>query len=120
MTKASTQGGLIMLVTFQSTAAPDVVMLRNLAQYLLGLIGKHLDARGVIAHEELPHAIERMEAAISEETHAETALESLYTVTGTHRREMDDAYGGVARRAWPLLDMMREARKHNADIIWGL
>jgi hypothetical protein len=23
-------------------------------------------------------------------------------------------------RAWPFLDMLREARKQNADIIWGL
>jgi hypothetical protein len=109
-----------MLVTFQSTAAPDVVMLRNLAQYLLGLIGKHLDVRGVIAHEELPHVIARLETAISEETHAEAALESLYTVTSAHRYNMDEDRGGLAHRAWPLLDMMREARKQNADIIWGL
>ena len=37
-----------MLVTFRSSAAPDIVMLRDLAQYLLGLIGKGLDVRGVI------------------------------------------------------------------------
>lgn len=109
-----------MLVTFQSPAAPDVVMLRNLAQYLLGLIGKHLDTRGVIAHEELPHVIARLETAISEETRAETALEPLYTVTSGHHYDMDEDRGGLAHRAWPLLDMMREARKQNADIIWGL
>lgn len=109
-----------MLVTFQSTATPDVVMLRNLAQYLLGLIGKRLDARGVIAHDELPHVIARLEAAISGETHAETALEALHTVWGEHRYDMNEDRGGVAHRAWPLLDMMREAEKRNADIIWGL
>jgi hypothetical protein len=30
-------------VTFQSTAAPDVLMLRELAQYPLGLVGNRLD-----------------------------------------------------------------------------
>lgn len=109
-----------MLVTFQSPAAPDVVMLRNLAQYLLGLIGKHLEPRGVISHDELPHVIARLETAISEEMRAETALESLYTVTSVHHYDMDEDRGGLAHRAWPLLDMMREARKQNADIIWGL
>lgn len=120
MLKASTQGGSIMLVTFQSTATPDVVMLRNLAQYLLGLIGKRLDTRGVIAHDELPHMIARLETAISGEARAETALETLHTVRGEHRYDMNEDRGGVAHRAWPLLDMMREAQKRDADIIWGL
>ena len=56
-----------MLITFQSPATPDVVMLRDLAQYLLGLVGKRLDTRGVILHDELPHAISRLEAAISDD-----------------------------------------------------
>lgn len=109
-----------MLVTFQSTATPDVVMLRNLAQYLLGLMGKHLEVRGVIAHEEMPRAIARLEAAISEETLAETALESLYKAPNARNYDADADRGGLAHRAWPLLDMMHEADKQNADIIWGL
>ncbi|MGA7782199.1 MAG: DUF1840 domain-containing protein [Paraburkholderia sp.] len=109
-----------MLVTFQSTATPDVVMLRNLAQYLLGLMGKHLEARGVIAHEDMPQAIARLEAAISEETLVETALESLHTVPNARNYDADEDRGRVAHRAWPLLDMMHEAGKQNADIIWGL
>lgn len=109
-----------MLVTFQSTATPDVVMLRNLAQYLLGLMGKHLEARGVIGHEDMPQAIARLEAAISEETLVETALESLHTVPNARNYDADEDRGRVAHRAWPLLDMMHEAGKQNADIIWGL
>ncbi|SIO72753.1 protein of unknown function [Burkholderia sp. GAS332] len=109
-----------MLVTFQSPAAPDVVMLRNLAEYLLNLIGKHVGARGAIQHDELAHAIVRLEAAISEEARAETALESLYHVPNSRNYDADDDRGGLAQRAWPLLDMMREARRQNADIIWGL
>jgi hypothetical protein len=53
-----------MLITFQSKAAPDVTMLTDLAGYLLGLVGKRLDVRGVITREQLPGAIERLEAAI--------------------------------------------------------
>ncbi|MCG5077981.1 DUF1840 domain-containing protein [Paraburkholderia tagetis] len=105
-----------MLVTFQSTAAPDVVMLRDLAQYLLGLVGKRLDTRGVILHDELPVAIRRLEAAISDDQKAELALELLQ-----YSRDRSKASGGgLSQRAWPFLAMMREARKHNADIIWGL
>lgn len=109
-----------MLVTFQSPATPDVVMLRNLAEYLLTRIGKHLGARGVIQHDELPNAIARLEAAIYEEAHAEIALESLYHVPNGRDYDADRDHGELARRAWPLLDTMREAHRQNADIIWGL
>lgn len=109
-----------MLVIFQSTATPDVVMLRNLAQYLLTLMGKKLGARGVIAHEEIPHAIARLEAAISEQPHAEATLESLRSIPNGHHHVADDDRRALLHRAWPLLDMMREAHKQNADIIWGL
>jgi hypothetical protein len=105
-----------MLVTFQSTASPDVVMLRDLAQYLLGLIGKRLEDRGVIVHDELPVAIDRLEAAISDGATAEATVEPLHFSSGNHR----ESRNRLSQRAWPFLDMMRAARKSDADIIWGL
>lgn len=105
-----------MLITFQSTASPDVVMLRDLAQYLLGLIGKRLDERGVIMHDEMHGAIRRLESAITEEASAERALEALYSSPGNTRKPGN----GLSQRAWPFLNMMREAVDHDADIIWGL
>ncbi len=53
-----------MLITFKSPAAPDVMMLENLAEYLLGIIGKPLGERGVITHDEIPSAIEKLEAGV--------------------------------------------------------
>src|SRR3954463_13223990 len=108
--------GAMMLITFQSSASPDVVMLRDLAQYLLGLIGKRLNERGVIMHDELPAAINRLESAITEDASAEVALEALHRSPG-NRREPSN---GLSQRAWPFRDMLREARKRGADIIWGL
>jgi hypothetical protein len=105
-----------MLITFQSPASPDVVMLRDLAQYLLGLIGKRLDDRGVIMHDELAHAIDRLEAAISDDAEVEATLEPLHRSASNQR----ESRNRLSQRAWPLLDMMREARKTDADIIWGL
>ncbi|MEX3789151.1 DUF1840 domain-containing protein [Paraburkholderia sp. BR14374] len=105
-----------MMITFQSTASPDVVMLRDLAQYLLGLIGKRLGERGVISHDELVHAIDRLEVAITEDAAAETTLEALHCSTSTQREPRNR----LSQRAWPFLDMMRAARDSDADIIWGL
>ncbi|CAB3810030.1 hypothetical protein LMG28688_07127 [Paraburkholderia caffeinitolerans] len=105
-----------MMVTFQSTAAPNVVMLRDLAQYLLGLIGLRLDTRGVILHDELSGAIRCLEAAITDEEKSEFTLDSGQSLRG---RNMESG-SGLSQRAWPFLDMMRQAHRQNADIIWGL
>lgn len=102
-----------MLVTFQSRAAPDVVMLRDLAQYLLGLMGRRLGARGVIPHDELPGAIERMETAIAAAQHNEFALQYSHDCDHAPANEL-------AQRAWPLISMMRAADTQHADILWGL
>lgn len=88
-------------------------MLRDLAQYLLGLIGKRLDHQGVIAHDDLPEAIRRLETAIEDDAQSGTAHET--SVLQADRRK-----AGLSQRAWPFLDMLREARRQNADILWGL
>ncbi|KVD53994.1 hypothetical protein WL21_00550 [Burkholderia ubonensis] len=104
-----------MVVTFRSSAAPDIVMLRDLAHYLLGLAGKTLDVRGVILADELPGAIARLEQAIREDIARENAHERstrmLHTDGPPHT-------GELAQRAWPLLDMMREARKQGRNVMW--
>lgn len=48
-----------MRVNFQSSAAPVVVMLRDDVAYLLGRIGRRLDAHYVVTHVELPAEIQR-------------------------------------------------------------
>jgi Domain of unknown function (DUF1840) len=106
-----------MLITFQSNATPDVLMLKDLAGYLLGIVGKRLNVRGVITHDELPHVISRLETAISEDEKAAAEDDALHRAVHTSRHEH---HAGLSQRAYPFLDMLREAHKQNADIIWGL
>jgi len=111
-----------MLVTFHSSAAPDVTMLKDLAQYLLGIVGKRIGERGVITCEELPAAIGRLEAAVAPDAvpdagypGARGALAPAGGVdAGAHPT------GAVQRRrAYPFLDLLREARRQHADVMWG-
>ena len=88
-------------------------MLRDLAQYLLGLIGKRLENQGAITHGDLPEAIRRLEAAIEDDAQSVGAHETAASTAGHHQT-------GLLQRAWPFLDMLREARKQDADILWGL
>lgn len=108
-----------MLVTFKCHAAPDVTMLDNLAQYLLGIIGKRLGSRGVITHDELDVAITKLETAIATDKKNRSEQEGHY-----HEDEEDHPHHelpiGLAQRAFPFLDMLRAAQKEQNDIVWGL
>jgi hypothetical protein len=107
-----------MLVTFQSTATPDVVMLRDLAGYLLGAIGKRLGERGVIVHGEMPAAIVRLEATLEDD--AKTAQEHGPNFHATIGDNALRTSAGLRHRALPFLDMLRQAERQDADILWGL
>lgn len=66
-----------MPVTFQSSATSDVLLLNELAQYVLCIVGKRLGARGIIQHGELPRVINRLELALSDEEKADIAEDAL-------------------------------------------
>src|ERR1700761_7686191 len=108
-----------MLITFKTSAAPDVMMLENLAEYLLGIIGKHLSARGVITHDELPVAIQKLEAAVVVDK-KERAEHDGHFHEGEEGHEPHEIPIGLAQRAYPFLDMLRLAQKDNTDILWGV
>ena len=108
-----------MLITFKCRSAPDVVMLENLAQYLLGIIGKRLGARGVIAHDELGVVISKLEAAIVTDKQERAEHEGHFH-EGEEGHEHHELPIGLAQRAYPFLDMLRAAQKENTDIVWGL
>lgn len=106
-----------MLVTLHCRATQDITMLRDQAQYLLGIVGKRIGIRGVIGYDELPEAIRKLETAILIDGWAEKRGGN---ATGLASRTNGHAPGVLAQRAYPLLDMMREARRRHADILWGV
>jgi len=108
-----------MLVTFKCHASPDVAMLENLAQYLLGIIGKRLGPRGVISHDELDTAIGKLESAIASDKQQRAEHDGHFH-EGEEGREPHEPPLGLAQRAYPFLDMLRAARKEQCDIVWGL
>ena len=108
-----------MLITFKCRAAPDVVMLENLAQYLVGIVGKRLGQRGVIMHDELGEAITKLESAISSDKQ-ELAEHDGHFHENEDGHEHHEIPIGLAQRAFPFLDMLRAAQKESADIVWGI
>jgi hypothetical protein len=108
-----------MLITFKSRATVDVTMLENLAQFLLAILGKRLGERGVISRDELPSAIAKLEAAIAEDKQNRAEHEGHFH-DDEEGHELHERPIGLAQRAYPFLDMLREAHKENSDIVWGV
>lgn len=106
-----------MLITFKSHAAQDLIMMKDLALTLMGIIGKHLGERGVITTEELPRAIHKLEAAVSDARRDHPA-ES--TVSPQNQDEDEEEPLHLGQRAFPLLDMLRASQREGCDVLWGV
>jgi spore cortex formation protein SpoVR/YcgB (stage V sporulation) len=102
-----------MLIIFKSPASGDVNMLEKNAQELLSLLGKNPDDRqGVITVEQLPAAINAIQAAIA----ADKARPK-------NNDESDDEAEpeiSLAQRALPLLQLLQNALKEKAMVTWGV
>lgn len=105
-----------MLITFKSHAAQDLIMMKDLALTLLGIIGKHLGERGVITSEELPQAIRKLEAAVKDAKKVHPAD----TAVQPNRDEEEEEPLHLGQRAYPFLDMLRASQKEGADVMWGV
>jgi hypothetical protein len=112
-----------MLVTFKSKTSADIIMYESHAKPFLDLLHKDVK-RGVITASESADAIALLEHKIAEHKAADAAIDH----EPDHHDDDEDDKAGKARAAhvtfsarfYPLLEMLREAKRSNADIIWGL
>jgi len=114
-----------MLITFKSKAAADVVMYESHAKPIFDLLHKDL-GRGVITAAEAGDAIAILEKQIAASKAHEAAEALERDVNAHHNASVDDHNHekiepvSFSARAYPLLDMLREAHKGNYDILWGV
>ncbi|MGY2490513.1 DUF1840 domain-containing protein [Cupriavidus sp. CP313] len=107
-----------MLITFKSHAAQDLIMMKDLAMTLLGIIGKRLGERGVITVEELPTAIHKLEAAVNDARKTHPASSAVEADTGKDEDEEEPLHLG--QRAYPFLDMLRASQREGTNVMWGV
>ena len=113
-----------MLITFKSKAAADVLMYEQHAKRILDLLHKDVK-RGVITADELDGALQALEPVLAESrNHA--AAECLHhddkhQPGGDEHSDEHEAseYVSLATRAYPLLTMLREAKRIGAPVTWG-
>lgn len=109
------------LVVFRSRAAGEIFMFAETAHRIFQILGRKDAERGVITTEQVPGALAALEAAVEEEKAQLKAAESAGEEAD---REGRDGSGQRAitlgQRAFPLLEMLRAARKMGVEVTWGI
>lgn len=98
-----------MLYRFKSKNMGDVIMLEPNGRQVLEIIGKSPSTRGIILPEQMPGAIQALEAAIRlEESDKEKDGDGLPEGVGLHQR------------AKPFIDMLRWNLTAGQEVVWGV
>jgi len=103
-----------MLYRFKSQATADIVMLQNTGEQLLAIIGKPIEAKGVITVAQMPAALAALEqAVIDSETMPPDAQ-------GDDESTPESDAVRLRQRAAPLVVMLKECVAANKDVVWGV
>jgi hypothetical protein len=120
--EASHRGKLTMaLVVFRSKAAGEIFMFAETARRLFEIIGRQESPRGVITAEQVPEALQKLVAAVEEE---KAQLKAAGEQADLQDKEGDGTVRPrpitLGQRAFPLIEMLREAQKKKVDVTWGI
>lgn len=123
-----------MIITFQSKASGDVIMFGEVARHMMNLMGKDSTAQGIVTVEQLPDAIARLRAAITQdkEEHQRRVAEDADRQGGGMADA--DAAGASAlpassftasaisltQRAVPLLELLERSLRKKTPVVWGV
>ena len=110
-----------MLVTFRTKAYADITMFGDVAKQLLALMGHSGTIPSAIQAEDVPAALERLEAAMAQRRDADAAEAAEADAAEQERRRSgDDAPRKVtlSQRAVPLIELLRAAAAKKTDVTW--
>jgi hypothetical protein len=115
-----------MIYEFKSRVTGTVVMNRDAAEWILGVIGKQPGPQGIITVEQMPAAIEALRKAVAQDQRE--IREARRQSAGQRQSddeddEDDDASHAVvsrSQRAWPFIEMLEAARQGGREITWGV
>lgn len=108
------------MIKFKSRATGDLIMLKADGMQVLEIIGKHAGPQGIILPEEMDAAIQKLREAIER---AETRTPPPRPPVGSEK----DNWGGpverdvtLRQRALPFIQMLRECKEAQREIVWGV
>jgi hypothetical protein len=101
-----------MLVIFSSNAQSDIMMFADVAEKLIEMMGHSGTIPGAIAAKDIPEVLARLEKVIafhekeSSDDHQDEEVENT------------EIKVSLARRAFPLIKMLKAAAKDKESVMW--
>jgi len=105
-----------MIYQFHSKAGPDVIMLADLSQRIFDILEQPLEKRGILVAGRLPDFIARLENAIA----ADAASQNTAPDTSADSDQERSTPDRLGRRAFPFLELMKQACAANEPVVWGV
>lgn len=105
-----------MIYQFRSKAGPDVIMLADLTQRIFAILGRPLGPRGILTVEQLPALIIALETAILKDLE-ERANSNEADKEHAEKPKLADRLG---QRAYPFLELMKQAKAKDEPVMWGV
>ena len=107
-----------MLYKFKSKATGDLIMLEPNGRRVLEIIGKDPGPKGIVLPEEMPAALQALDAAIQREEAEQKAAIDEAKAKGQVPPRFDAV--SLRQRAVPFIDMLKRASAAGKEIVWGV
>ena len=105
-----------MIYQFRSKAGPNVIMLADLTQRIFEILGRPLEPRGILTVEQLPALIIALETAILKDLE-DRAKSNTADQENIEKPKLADRLG---QRAYPFLELMKQAKAKDEPVMWGV
>ncbi|MEY2662209.1 MAG: hypothetical protein RIQ35_526 [Pseudomonadota bacterium] len=105
-----------MIYQFHSKAGPDVIMLADLSQRIFDILEHPLDKRGILVAERLPEFIAQLESAIA----ADAGSRNTVPDNSAESNQANPTADRLGQRAFPFLELMKQACTTNEPVVWGV
>ena len=102
-----------MIYQFRSKAGPDVIMLADLTQRIFDILGRPLEPRGIFTVEQLPTLITNLENAILKDLEERAK-------SNADDQEKPKLADRLGQRAYPFLELMKQAKSKEEPVLWGV
>jgi hypothetical protein len=105
-----------MIYQFRSKAGPDVIMLADLTKRIFDILGRPLEPRGILTVEQLPELITALETAILKDLEERSKAKN----DDEDQAEKPKLADRLGQRAYPFLELMKQAKAKNEPVMWGV
>jgi hypothetical protein len=105
-----------MIYQFRSKAGPDVIMLADLTQRIFDILARPLEPMGILTVEQLPPLITALETAILKDLEERASADTSPQDSAEKPRLVDR----LGQRAYPFLELMKQAKAQDEPVMWGV